>query len=177
MMRLPTMPSLGDSGFLLRPIELTDIPAWYCYLAMPHVIEHTSWDLHSADDLKAIITSSNTDDANSPLRLAIVETATNNFVGTIGFPIISSANRTAELAYDLHPNYWGKGIASLCAKALVHWAFTEGKFVRIQATVLDTNLASANVLKKIGFVFEGKLKNYRIVRGQPRDYAMFSVTS
>ncbi|MFZ6862787.1 GNAT family N-acetyltransferase [Undibacterium sp. Ji67W] len=179
-MRLPTLPSrlpLGDSGLTLRPIDLTDIPSWYRYLAMPHVIEHTSWNLNSADDLRPIITSSNTDDVNSPIRLAILEKSTQTFVGTIGFPIISRINRNAELAYDLHPDYWGKGIASLCSRALVQWAITEAEFVRVQATVLDTNLASARVLQKLGFQQEAYLKKYRIVRGEPRDYLMFAMTN
>ncbi len=176
-MRLDSLPFLSDSGLVLRSIELTDIPSWYCYLVMPHVIEHTSWNLNSDSDLEPIITSSNTDDLNSAIRLAIVERSTNTLVGTIGFPVISGIHRTAELAYDLHPDYWGKGIASLCSRALIAWIMTEHEFVRVQATVLDTNLRSVRLLKKIGFEFEGHLKKYRIVRGEPRDYLMFSVTN
>ncbi|MFZ6686389.1 GNAT family N-acetyltransferase [Undibacterium sp. SXout11W] len=176
-MRLDSLPTLGDSGLMLRPIELTDVPSWYRYLAMPHVIEHTSWNLNSADDLEPIIRLSNTEDLNSAIRFAIVERSTNMLVGTIGFPFISMIHRTAELAYDLHPDYWGEGIASLCSRALIAWIMTEHEFIRVQATVLDTNLRSVRVLKKIGFELEGHLKKYRIVRGEPRDYLMFSVTN
>ena len=38
---------------------------------------------------------------------------------------------------------------------------------------LEQNPASIRVLQKCGFTLEGKLRNYRMVRGEPRDFIVF----
>ena len=50
----------------------------------------------------------------------------------------------------------------------------DGGWVRIQATVLEANLASRRVLDKCGFAFEGTLRNLRIVRGRPSDFLLYA---
>jgi ribosomal-protein-alanine N-acetyltransferase len=47
-------------------------------------------------------------------------------------------------------------------------------YARIQALALDTNLASMRVIEKCGFAREGKSRNLRLVRGQPRDFWVYS---
>jgi ribosomal-protein-alanine N-acetyltransferase len=175
-MRINTVPILDNANLILRPVTLADVDAWYGYLAMPHAIEHTSWNLKSSDDLCVAIKKYNLDDPASPIRFVIVDHETDNLVGTIGFHTISPVNRTAEIAYDLHPQYWGRGIATLCCRAMVNWGFAQCGFVRVQATALDTNLASTRVLNKCGFLLEGKMHNYRMVRGAPRDFWMYART-
>lgn len=173
-MRPPSTPAIEFPGLALRPIELSDVPDWYAYLALPHVLEHTSWNLASADDLLDPVARYNSDDPSSPIRFALQENTSGRLVGTIGFQAISPAHRTAEIAYDLHPSLWGRGIASACVRATLGWGWSEGRYVRIQAVVLDTNAPSMRVLERTGFALEGKLRNYRMVRGRPRDFWMYS---
>jgi RimJ/RimL family protein N-acetyltransferase len=173
-MRYSNAPIPDLASVILRPVELSDIPAWYDYLALPHVVEHTSWNVKSGDDLRPIIECYNSADPASAIRFAIQASSDGAFIGTIGFHTISTVNRTAELAFDLHPSWWGQGIAASCCRAALVWGFSERQFVRIQATALDTNTRSSKLLEKCGFVFEGKLRNYRIVRGSPRDFNLYA---
>lgn len=174
-MRPSTTPSLNVSGFALRPIALSDADDWYAYLSMPGVLAHTSWNLASADELREAIARYNVDDPASPIRFALHESGGGPVVGTVGFHSISPAHRTAELAYDLHPALWGRGLASACARAAVAWGLFERSHARIQAVVLDTNAPSIRVLERTGFEREGMLRNYRTVRGEPRDFWMYSI--
>lgn len=177
-MRPKSIPQLDSAELQLRPVELTDVDAWYGYLTIPHVLAHTSWNLQSVDDLRAAVAWYHLEDDASPIRFAIVEQASNNFIGTIGFHTISSVNKTAEIAYDLHPDYWGRGIATACCRVAVRWALEEHGFVRVQASALDSNVASVRVLEKCDFSLEGKLRNFRMVRGAPRDFWLYArVTS
>jgi ribosomal-protein-alanine N-acetyltransferase len=176
-MRIGTIPHLDNADLILRPIELADVEAWYSYLAMPHAIEHTSWNVKSSEELGHVIKSYNLDDPASSIRFAIVERKTEELVGTVGFQTIAPAHRTAEIAYDLHPKFWGRGIATQCCRDVARWGLQECGFVRVQAVTLDTNIASAQVLTKCDFVLEGKLRNYRLVRGEPRDFWMYSRTA
>jgi len=170
-MRIETPPSLDYPGIALRQLERADRDAWYRYLSIPSVYEHTSWALNSSEDLDPYESAAN----NSARRLAIVEIATQRLVGTIGFHTISDINRSAELAYDLCPTVWGKGLATATTLAIVDWAQKEYGFIRIQATVLTSNIRSARVLQKCGFQFEGLLHAYRMVRGTPGHFNMYSL--
>jgi len=82
---------------------------------------------------------------------------------------IPSSNRTAEISYDIHPAWWGRGLASTCCAATADEGFAQAGHVRIQGTVVDSNAASARVLAKCGFGYEGTLRSFRMVRGVPRD--------
>jgi len=166
-------PHLDSPDFALRLVEQNDVNDWYSYLSLPHVVEHTSWDLRGPDDLRALIGSYNQPGKPSPLRFAVCETSSGRFVGTFGLNSISPETRSAELAYDLHPSYWGRGLGSACAEAVVHWANTSLGYPRTWALVLDTNLPSARLLQSIGFVPERQLPAYRIVRGEPRDFWLY----
>lgn len=172
--RAKTYPLLRTQEFSLRPVELSDIEAWYEYLSMPHVVEHTSWSLETENDLRPLIEWYNSEDPSSEIRFAIQSVSSNRLIGTIGFHTISTPNRTAELAYDLHPAFWGHGLASACCRAVTAWGFGQQQYVRIQATVLESNVASIHVLERCQFSREGKLHSYRMVRGKPRDFWLYA---
>ncbi len=173
-MRIDAAPELSRRDLRLRPIERGDIDAWYEYLSLPHAVEHTSWNLRSAEELRPLVDWYESSDPASAIRFAICDAASTALVGTIGFHTISLANRSAEIAYDLHPAYWGRGIATACCDAAVAWGFERQGYVRVQATTLDANRASLRVLEKCAFVREGLLRSYRIVRGTPRDFWMYA---
>lgn len=169
-----TVPVLGSAEFSLRPITLADVPAWYEYLSMPLVVEHTSWNLTSIDSLVPLVHGYNSDAPESAIRFAVQETSGNRLIGTVGFHTVSVAHRTAELAYDLHPAYWGRGLASACCRAATAWGFAEQHYVRIQAMALDSNAASIRVLERCQFTLEGKLRSYRMVRSEARDFWLYA---
>jgi prolyl-tRNA editing enzyme YbaK/EbsC (Cys-tRNA(Pro) deacylase)/GNAT superfamily N-acetyltransferase len=139
------------------------------------VVRHTSWNLASIDDLRPVLESCNdAADPGSALRFAICAEPGGGPIGTIGFRGVSVAHRTAEFGYDLHPAHWGRGIATACCRAVVAWGFVERRFVRVQACALDSNATSMRVLEKCGFVREGLLRRYRMVRGEPRDFRIYA---
>jgi ribosomal-protein-alanine N-acetyltransferase len=173
-MRFEDAPVVPDAPVRLRPVGMDDIADWYRYLAIPQIIEHTSWDLRSADDLKPMIEWYGANEPSSAIRFAIVPEAGGPLVGTIGFHTISLAHRSAEIAYDVAPEHWGRGIATACCRALVDWGFGTRGYQRIQATAVVSNVASVRVLQKCGFALEGKLRQYRVVRGVARDFWMYA---
>jgi ribosomal-protein-alanine N-acetyltransferase len=83
-------------------------------------------------------------------------------------------NRTAEIAYDLSPRVWGKGIATSVCGQLVAWGHASAGLLRVQATVLESNTKSMAVLERCCFLREGLLRSYRLVRGRPGDFYMYS---
>ena len=158
----------------LRPIAEADLPVWYAYLSRPEVFEHTSWNLSTPAELSSYVWTPGANTESSLLRLAIALRSTGELVGTAGFHSVQPANRSAEIAYDLSPKTWGKGIATSVCQALVAWAHTHVGLLRVQATALESNAPSIAVLERCGFLREGYLRSYRLVRGRPGNFFMYS---
>lgn len=173
-MHYTDLPDFIHELVALRPLSRADAAAWYAYLTMPHVLDHTSWDLRSVDELMQKFDALESPDPASEIRLAIVLRDSGALVGTIGFHSVSPLHKTAEIAYDLAPAIWGKGIAPMACNAVAEWGFSHLGAVRIQAAVLDSNTRSARVLEKCGFQCEGLLRSFRTVRGDPRDFWIYS---
>src|SRR5580704_15504152 len=71
---------------------------------------------------------------------------------------------TAAFGYWLGRHYWGRGIGTDAAKTLSDRALRTGRLRRLEARVFAPNVASARVLEKCGFVFEGRLRDFYIDR-------------
>lgn len=168
------MPQLQHPDAVLRALEGADIQAWFDYLSNPEVFEHTSWNVSSPADLQHYVWRPEEFTDSSMLRFAIASRQSNQLIGTAGFHTVSPPNRSAELAYDLSPLVWGKGIATAVAACLTDWAHAQAGVLRVQATTLHSNTRSRKVLERCGFEREGLLKSFRLVRGVPGDFWMFS---
>lgn len=173
-MKILSAPRSGYPGLSLRQLERSDLRSWYAYLSNPNVVRHTSWNLQSENDLLPMFDAFDSELPSSIRRLAIINDLTSELIGTIGFHTVSDVNRTAEIAYDLTPAYWGKGVASAVCSAVTHWSFSAFGFIRVQATVLETNVGSARVLQKCQYQHEGLLRSFRMVRGIPGNFQLYA---
>jgi len=165
-------PASTHALVVLRPMAATDIPAWYAYLVQPVVHEPTSWNVQSPSELMHHVHGAEEATPSSNLRLAIALRTTGELAGTAGFHTVSPLNRSAEIAYDLAPAFWHRGIATHVCGVLTRWAHEHAGLLRVQATVLESNLRSAAVLARCGYQREGLLRSYRMVRGRPGDFFM-----
>ncbi len=175
-MIVKSLPIFDFPNIHIRQLERKDLMEWYAYLSLPVMMKESSWKPDSLKDLELIFNIIESSTKNSPIRFAIVETISEKLIGTVGFHTISDFNKTAELSYDISPEYWNLGIASIICKKISEWGFSKRGWVRIQATILETNKRSERVLLKCGFVFEGILRSFRIVNGLPKDFKMYSLT-
>jgi len=67
-----------------------------------------------------------------------------------------ASTHVAELGYWLGTDYWGVGVMTEVVAAFTEWGFERLQLVRIFAAVYARNPASARVLEKAGFQFEGR---------------------
>lgn len=162
-------------GFAVRPLAMDDAAAWTRYAVLPEVKQLTSSTAASLQDVEAVIAKLFGTDPASPVRFAIVPDGEAELVATVGFHTISPLNLTAEVTYDVAPSHWGRGIATAACRAAVAWGFDVNKWLRIQATTLTEHAVSQRILQQCGFQREGLLRNFRIVRGKPADFWMYSI--
>ncbi|KQK13866.2 uncharacterized protein LOC100839147 [Brachypodium distachyon] len=87
----------------------------------------------------------------------------------------SPSSTRASLGYRLAHGYWGRGIATRAVRMAAEAAFAEWPWLaRLEAVADGENPASQRVLEKAGFVREGVLRRYLVLKGRPRDMVMFS---
>jgi RimJ/RimL family protein N-acetyltransferase len=97
-------------------------------------------------------------------------------VGGIGFtPQYDVARRSAEIGYWLGEQFWGRGIATEALVVVTDYAFANFDLCRLYAHVFDWNGASARVLEKTGYVFEGRLQKSVTKDGQTIDQLMYAM--
>ena len=58
---------------------------------------------------------------------------------------------------------------------LIPSLFLDLQLNRIEAATLENNLASKNLLNKIGFKKEGKLRKYLKINGEWQDHVLYSL--
>ena len=97
-------------------------------------------------------------------------------VGGIGFtPQYDVGRRSAEIGYWLGEPFWGRGIATEALVVVTDYAFANFDLCRLYAHVFDWNGASARVLEKAGYVFEGRLQKSVTKDGQTIDQLMYAM--
>lgn len=97
-----------------------------------------------------------------------------NIIGTIGFNNFSKQHR-ANIGYDLQSEFWNKGYLTEVLKTVVEFGFKELEINRIEAEVMQGNVASEKVLAKIGFKNEGVLREWMHWNDKHYDMTMFSL--
>jgi [ribosomal protein S5]-alanine N-acetyltransferase len=83
--------------------------------------------------------------------------------------------RSAELGYWLGEEYWGRGIVTGAVRATTAWGFAQLDIDRIFAQVFAWNPASARVLEKAGFTFEGRLRGAVYKDGMTTDLLSYGL--
>lgn len=85
------------------------------------------------------------------------------------------SRRSAEIGYWLGRAHWGRGIATAAVRALTDYGFAHFNLARIYALVFSSNDASARVLMKAGYEFEGRLRQAVTKDGRTMDGLLFAI--
>lgn len=109
-----------------------------------------------------------------PVHFAIRERA-GRLIGGFGFEGLAYGHH-AEIGYWLARPFWGRGIMTDVVRAMCDFALAQWQLVRIAAHVFDFNVASARVLEKNGFEFEGVLRKHRCKAGRFLDSRLYALT-
>src|ERR1043166_5166836 len=110
-----------------------------------------------------------------PVRWAI-RTADEAWIGSFGFQELEvGKSHRAEIGYALAKPFWGRGIMTEVVGRMCRHAFDELCLVKLTASVVSDNTASARVLEKNGFQEEGLLRKHYLKDGKPIDARVFGL--
>jgi RimJ/RimL family protein N-acetyltransferase len=90
---------------------------------------------------------------------AAIEKATGRWVGRIGLNELPDwpGPHKVEVGWELHREFWGRGLATEGGRAGVRYGFEVVGLERIISVTMATNAASRRVMEKCGLCFRGEL--------------------
>ena len=83
--------------------------------------------------------------------------------------------QSASLGYWIGEKHSRNGYMKEALKLLIPSLFVDLRLNRIEAATLEENVASKNLLKKIGFKKEGVLRKYLKINGTWRDHILYGL--
>jgi ribosomal-protein-alanine N-acetyltransferase len=89
------------------------------------------------------------------LCLAMIEKEAQAFIGWCGLDYRDQTRPAPVLFYLLKASYWGKGLATEAARAVLGYAFGELGLDRVDGAAALENVASKRVMEKIGMRYLG----------------------
>lgn len=86
---------------------------------------------------------------------ATIEKETDKFIGRCGLtPMDIEGHEEIEVGYMLAREYWGQGLATEAAQAILQYGFEQAGLSRLICVINPENLASSKVAEKIGMKLE-----------------------
>jgi len=150
------MLEMSTKRLLIRDFILEDLQSFHKLLindkAMHYLpdIKTSTYEESRQNILEAIRQSTLSE--RQKYYFAIISKDTKEFIGSIGFTVLANdkKDRAAGLGYFILPEYWGRGITTEAAKAVVEFIFSYTDILNIEAGCAKKNIASEQVMQKIG---------------------------
>jgi len=174
-------PVLCTERLLLREFTTEDIPGVFAIFSREIVNQWTETDtMHSMEEAETRVKSRmNLFKDRLGIRWAITPLESpQDVVGSCGFFSVRRGTQTVEIGYDLHPDYWNKGLMTEALRELVRFSFAPGSMVpvhRMEALVIPENLPSIRVLEKLGFEREGRRREFGFWKGRYQDVDLYAL--
>jgi ribosomal-protein-alanine N-acetyltransferase len=161
---------------VLRDFVPGDLEATMAIVGDPEVTRSLSFDTRTeaeqarrlADDIERARSVPRPD-----YYLAVVVAGTEALIGFVRIGL--GTHRSGELGYAIRKDHWHRGYATEAAGVMVDFAFTRLGLHRIFAATGPDNAASRAVLERLGFRYEGRMRDHVFTNGAWRDSLIYAV--
>ena len=165
---------------VLRLPSLRDVPALRRSFRDPRTARAVGASLHSSaerlDPARMVARTRAEYRAGQHLSLSVIERDSGACVGRVGLRGLDWKYRKVEsLSYWIDPPHWNHGYATEASWFLCAQGFRSLRLRRISSQALAPNLASLRVLRRLGFVEEGREREAVRVRGTSLDMLLFGL--
>ena len=170
-------PSLTTSRLLLRHILPGDAESLFAILSDEETMKFYGHEPHeSLDDTKEVIRQiEERYSRKEALRWGITFRGEDRLIGSCSIFHFDTGFVCAETGYELNRAYWGKGIMTEAMSAILTFGFSELGLHRIEAIIDIANERSKGLLIKLGFTYEGNLRQRFPFRDQFLDEHYFGL--
>jgi RimJ/RimL family protein N-acetyltransferase len=175
---MPNPLDLKGERIKLRGLMRSDWPAIHAYASRPDVCRFQPWGPNTPEETITFVEAAVASAEEDPRRryaLAVILAEEGKVIGLAELNVRDAQFAVGEIAYVLHPDYWGRGIATEAARILLRFGFVMLGLHRVYATCDPRNVASSRVMEKIGMQYEGRLRETMLIRDGWRDSLMYAI--
>ncbi len=161
----------------LRRFTTEDANAMYENWAKDErVTKFLTWEPHKSPDATRMLLESWCTDYENKNYYQWAIVFEGKVVGSISVVRISEDNDCAEIGYCIGYDYWGKGIVTEAANAVIDFLFSEVNTNRVVICHAVKNPASGKVAQKCGLSFEGTHKEeFKAQWGEYLDISYYAI--
>jgi [ribosomal protein S5]-alanine N-acetyltransferase len=159
----------------LRDFRREDVDAAHAVVGDDRVTRWLSFDARSPAETSTMI--------EGALERAQVDPRTELYLAVtlpnddlIGFARLGlDGVRAGKLGYAIRADQWGKGYATDAARTLISYGFEQLSLHRISAAIGPDNDPSIALVRRLGFQYEGRIRDHVHTNGAWRDSLLFSI--
>ncbi|MFH2037005.1 MAG: GNAT family protein [Candidatus Zixiibacteriota bacterium] len=170
-------PDLETERLYLRQLTDEDIGFIYKQFSDPQVAKYLMDEppVKEIAEAQGIIDFYKEPELKTRNRWGIVLKNDNQLVGTIGYHKWIKKYFRAEIGFDLHPDFWGRGIMMEALRIVIRHGFTTMGLNRIDGLVYIDNNRCLKLMERSGFKREGILQDYFYLNGKFYDHYLLAL--
>lgn len=170
-------PNLQSERLIFREFKIDDAKDLFDIRSSKKTMEFMDTDLHNDISESEIFINSIRDSFvnKTGINWAIIEKASNKFIGYFGFWRMIPENCRAEIGYALKPEFWGKRLMKEAMEIFIPFGFKNIKLHSIEANVNPNNEASIKLLENLKFKKEAYFRENFLFDGNFYDSLIFSL--
>jgi RimJ/RimL family protein N-acetyltransferase len=153
MAELPAM-QLECDRVLLRDFRADDLAAYRRLHADPRYLQYYAPDVGDPESQRRLVGQFVETALANPRRdftLAIVERAASQLIGVASLRTAGHADGQGEFGFGLSADFWGRGLATEAARALLQFGFDALRLAEIRGRSVTQNLRVTRLVSKLGF--------------------------
>jgi [ribosomal protein S5]-alanine N-acetyltransferase len=170
-------PSLTTNRLILRQIQPRDAEDLFAIFTDEEAMQFYGLEPHrSLDETHELIEQIQARYARrEAIRWGITLKEEDRVIGSCSFHHFGPGFHRAETGYELNRAYWRQGIMFEAMSAILTYGFTELDLQRVEAIIDIVNEQSKGLLLKLGFTYEGNLRQRYFFRDRFEDEHYFGL--
>lgn len=167
--------NLQTQRLFLRPVQMNDADEMFVARGDPEVMRFWDWPaFESVEQVRTVIARHHAEvDEGTTLWWAVSITPRGPAIGEVDLSEIEMHHRRAEVGFLFRRNAWGYGYAFEAMERVTRYGFADLKLERLWARFHAGNEASRKLLERLGFSYEGTLREHVVRDGARRDCLLY----
>lgn len=159
-------PIIKTERLLLRKFTDSDLENVFHGLSNPDIIKYYGVSYDSLEATRAQLSFFEELEKNGTgIWWAICSPDNTIFYGAGGLNNLIAAHKKAEIGFWLLKEHWGKGIMREAMPLITEYGFSKLQLHRIEGIVESENMACKRAIGKLGFEYEGTMRECEIKNG------------
>ncbi len=163
----------------LRPFQAGDLSDLYAFHARPDVARFLYWEARSLAETQQVLARKQTENSlteeGARLSLAVVLQTSATLIGEVSLVWQSRLHQQGEVGFVFHPDYQGHGYASEATRAILALGFDELGLQRIVGRCDARNVASYQLMARLGMRREAHFIHNEIFKGAWGDEFVYAL--